>query len=166
MNNFSDNEFCIKSASPQNTREIAKIIAGLTKPGDIYVLSGDLGCGKTVFAKGFAEGLGISHAITSPTFALINVYTDGRLPFYHFDVYRITDEEAMEDTGFEDYFYGDGCCLIEWGENIRGVLPPHTVHVSISKQCFDADSDDAIQQRLITITNHRTPLEAHLEAYI
>jgi tRNA threonylcarbamoyladenosine biosynthesis protein TsaE len=104
------------------------------KRGDIVLLNGDLGVGKTVFTKGFGEGLGVKDTINSPTFTIMQIYETGRLPLYHFDVYRIGDLEEMEEIGYEDYFYGDGVCLIEWAELIQELLPDKVVKVTIEKE--------------------------------
>lgn len=104
----------MESFSEKDTFLIGKQFGTQAKAGDIYLLHGDLGVGKTVFTKGFAEGLGIKEPITSPTFTLIQEYMEGRLPFYHFDVYRIGDVEEMYDIGIDEYLFGDGVCLIEW----------------------------------------------------
>ncbi|MFR1256467.1 MAG: tRNA (adenosine(37)-N6)-threonylcarbamoyltransferase complex ATPase subunit type 1 TsaE [Eubacterium sp.] len=106
---------------------------GEAKPGEIYLLEGDLGVGKTVFSKGFALGLGITEPITSPTFTIIQEYEQGRLPFYHFDVYRIADEEEMFELGYESYFFGQGVCLIEWASLIQGLLPAECRTIRIEK---------------------------------
>lgn len=103
------------------------------KAGDVILLNGDLGAGKTVFSKGIGEGLGIAEPISSPTFTILQVYEGGRLPFYHFDVYRIADIEEMEEIGYEDYFYGDGVCLIEWAGQIQEILPDKAVTVTVAK---------------------------------
>ena len=102
------------------------------EPGQIYCLSGDLGVGKTVFTKGFAKGLDIDEHITSPTFTIINEY-HGRLPLYHFDVYRISDPDEMYAIGYEDYFFGDGVCLVEWSELIDELIPKEAMHINITK---------------------------------
>ena len=102
-------------------------------PGTVYTLTGDLGVGKTVFAQGLASGLGIEEAINSPTFTIVQVYDEGRLPFYHFDVYRIGDIEEMDEIGYEDYFYGDGVCLVEWAELIKELLPKTRTELLIEK---------------------------------
>jgi len=112
---------------------LAEEIARQASPGDIYLLEGDLGVGKTVFAKGFALGLGITEPITSPTFTIIQEYEQGRLPFYHFDVYRIADEEEMFELGYESYFFGQGVCLIEWASLIQGLLPAECRTIRIEK---------------------------------
>ncbi|MBR5793734.1 MAG: tRNA (adenosine(37)-N6)-threonylcarbamoyltransferase complex ATPase subunit type 1 TsaE, partial [Anaerotignum sp.] len=99
--------------NPVETEAFGEKLGREAKAGQVYCLSGDLGVGKTVFTKGFAKGLEVTEYVTSPTFAIVNEY-EGRLPLYHYDVYRISCEEEMEDTGYEDYFYGEGVCLVEW----------------------------------------------------
>ena len=123
-----------QSNSEKETFAVAEEIARQASPGDIYLLEGDLGVGKTVFAKGFAHGLGITEPVTSPTFTIVQEYHEGRLPLYHFDVYRIADVEEMDEIGYEDYFFGDGVCLIEWAELIRDILPEQCVEVTITKE--------------------------------
>ncbi len=103
------------------------------KPGQVFTLIGDLGVGKTVFTKGVAKGLGITEPVNSPTFTIVQIYEEGRMPFYHFDVYRISDVEEMEEIGYEDYFYGDGICLIEWADLIEEILPENYVQITIEK---------------------------------
>ncbi len=103
------------------------------KKGDIFSLTGDLGVGKTVFSKGFAKGMGIISSITSPSFTLINEYYDGRLPFFHFDVYRLSNAEQLYDIGYEDYFYSDGVCLIEWADIVKELIPNNSVWINIKK---------------------------------
>lgn len=120
------------SSSENETFKIAESFGEKALAGDIYCLTGELGAGKTIFAKGFAKGLGVSDVVVSPTFAIINEYS-GRLPFYHFDVYRILTPEAMEDTGYEEYFYDKGVCLIEWAENIREMIPEEAYWIKIEK---------------------------------
>lgn len=139
----------IDSISEQMTRETARSLALSCQAGDIVLLHGDLGVGKTVFAKGFAEGLGIEGAVSSPTFTIVQVYESGRLPLYHFDVYRIADPEEMEEIGYEEYFYGDGVCLIEWAELITELLPEHCIDVSIEK-----DVEKGFDYRRITIVKN------------
>lgn len=123
----------IISKSVEETVQIGKRLGEHVTKGTTVCLTGDLGTGKTHFSKGFAEGLGIKDTITSPTFTLINEYYDGRLPLYHFDVYRVHDEESVLDLGFEEYVYGKGVCLIEWADLIEGILPEVFIHVSIEK---------------------------------
>ncbi len=121
------------SFSSEETFEIGKTLAGKAEPGDIYALSGDLGVGKTVFTKGFAAGLGITEPVNSPTFTILQVYEGGRLPLYHFDVYRIEEPEEMEEVGLDDYLFGKGVCLIEWAEQIAECLPETTKIIRIRK---------------------------------
>ncbi len=116
----------------EETRKLGFDLGKNAKSGDIYCLKGDLGVGKTVFTKGFAEGLNIAEHITSPTFTIVNEYK-GRLPFYHFDVYRIGDPDEMYDIGYEEYFFGDGVCLIEWAELIEELLPENIYWITIEK---------------------------------
>lgn len=121
-----------ESFSPEETRKIASDIAENAKESDVFCLTGDLGAGKTVFAKGFAEGLGINEHITSPTFTIFNIY-NGRIPLYHFDMYRIEDEDELYNLGVEEYFYGKGICLIEWPEMAMGLIPSDAAWISIKK---------------------------------
>ncbi len=123
-----------KSSSAFETMKIAEEIGKDAQKNQIYCLSGELGAGKTAFTQGFAKGLGISTPITSPTFTIINEYLEGRLPLYHFDTYRISSPEEMEDCGYEEYFYsGDGVCVIEWAELISDIIPPDAVWIRIEK---------------------------------
>lgn len=122
-----------ESFSEKDTFEFGRRMGERARPGEIYLLHGDLGVGKTVFTKGFARGLGIEEPVTSPTFTLIQEYREGRLPFYHFDVYRIGDVEEMYDVGYEDYFFGEGVCLIEWASLIREILPDNCKNIVIEK---------------------------------
>ncbi|MCI9169215.1 MAG: tRNA (adenosine(37)-N6)-threonylcarbamoyltransferase complex ATPase subunit type 1 TsaE [Dorea sp.] len=103
------------------------------KRGQVFALIGDLGVGKTIFTKGLAAGLGITEPVSSPTFTIVQIYEGGRLPFYHFDVYRISDVEEMEEIGYEDYIYGDGVSLIEWADLIADILPEHYTRITIEK---------------------------------
>lgn len=123
----------LSSNSENETLLIAGRLAEYVRPGSVICLDGELGAGKTVFAAGFAVGLGISEAICSPTFTILQVYEGGRLPFYHFDVYRIENTDEMYEIGFEEYAFGEGVCLIEWGTLIRDILPEDTIYVTISK---------------------------------
>ncbi|MEY8354139.1 tRNA (adenosine(37)-N6)-threonylcarbamoyltransferase complex ATPase subunit type 1 TsaE [Lachnospiraceae bacterium 54-53] len=123
----------IESWKPEDTFELGRKLGEKAEPSDVYCLNGDLGVGKTVFTQGFAAGLGIKETVSSPTFTIVQQYDDGRLPFYHFDVYRIGDVSEMEEIGYEDCFYGEGVSLIEWSELIGEILPDHTVTVTIEK---------------------------------
>ena len=122
-----------ESNTPQETFELGKRLAEAAKPGQVYCLDGDLGVGKTVFTQGFARGLGITGPVNSPTFTIVQQYEEGRLPLYHFDVYRIGDISEMDEIGYEDCFYGSGVSLIEWSELIEELLPERAVHVTIEK---------------------------------
>ena len=124
----------IESFSEKDTFELGRKIGEQAGPGQIYTLDGDLGVGKTVFTKGLARGLGIREPVNSPTFTIVQEYRDGRLPLYHFDVYRIEDPEEMEEIGYDDYFFGEGVCLIEWAEKIRELLPEKVIRITIEKQ--------------------------------
>ena len=124
----------IETNSEKETFELGKKIGENAKAGQIYTLTGDLGVGKTVFTQGLAAGLGITEPVNSPTFTIVQMYEDGSLPFYHFDVYRIGDIEEMEEIGYEDCFYGEGVCLIEWAELIRDSMPEQCVEVTITKE--------------------------------
>ena len=122
-----------ESYSEQETYAIGSMLGREAQAGQIYCLNGDLGTGKTVFARGFADGLGIREPVTSPTFTIIHEYRDGRLPLFHFDVYRIGDPGEMDAIGYEEYFYGDGVCLIEWSELISELIPDDAIRVNIRK---------------------------------
>ena len=119
--------------SEQETFELGKEIGEHAKGGEVFTLEGDLGVGKTVFTKGFAYGLGVRDDVVSPTFTIVQEYEDGRLPFYHFDVYRIGAVEEMDEIGYEDYVYGEGVSLIEWANLIEEILPEHFTEIKIEK---------------------------------
>lgn len=119
--------------SAEETFALGKKLGEAAKPGQVFTLIGDLGVGKTVFTQGVAKGLEITEPISSPTFTIVQVYEEGRLPFYHFDVYRIGDVEEMEEIGYEDYFYGDGICFIEWANLIEEILPQNYTQITIEK---------------------------------
>ncbi len=123
-----------ESYSTQDTFQIGENLGKKCKPGEVYCLLGDLGVGKTVFTQGFAKGLGIKEPVNSPTFTIVQVYEEGNMPFYHFDVYRIGDIEEMDELGYEDYFYGQGVCLIEWASLIKEILPENVRVITIEKQ--------------------------------
>lgn len=123
----------LETWSAKETFELGRKIGQEAKPGQIFTLNGDLGVGKTVFTQGVAEGLGITEAVNSPTFTIVQVYEEGRIPFYHFDVYRIGDLEEMDEIGYEDYFYGDGLCIIEWAELITEIIPANAKSITIAK---------------------------------
>uniref|UniRef100_UPI004026D6B3 tRNA (adenosine(37)-N6)-threonylcarbamoyltransferase complex ATPase subunit type 1 TsaE n=1 Tax=Eshraghiella crossota TaxID=45851 RepID=UPI004026D6B3 len=136
-----------ESTSSQMTFEFAKKIGEKLKSGDVLCLDGDLGVGKTVFTKGVAAGLGIKDDVSSPTFTLIQEYYGGRLPLYHFDVYRIDGPWDMDDLGYDEYFYGEGVCLVEWGSMIKELFPENTIYVRIEK-----DLEKGFDYRKITVS--------------
>lgn len=140
------NSMVIETRSPEETFRLGRKLGEAAVPGQVFTLTGDLGTGKTVFTQGFAKGLGIEEPVNSPTFTIVQVYDEGRLPLYHFDVYRIGDIEEMEEVGFEDYIMGDGVSLIEWAELIREILPEKRTAVRIEK-----DLEQGGDYRKITI---------------
>lgn len=119
--------------SPEETFKLGKSLGEKVMPGTVICLNGDLGVGKTLFTQGFAKGLGIDESVNSPTFTIVQIYEEGRIPMYHFDVYRIGDYEEMYEIGYEDYFFGEGVCLIEWSELIQEIIPEDSVHIMIKK---------------------------------
>lgn len=131
--NQNTNQQIIETYTAQETFDFGVRIGQESKPGQVYTLIGDLGVGKTVFTQGVAKGLGITEPVNSPTFTIVQVYEEGKMPFYHFDVYRIGDVEEMEEIGYEDYFYGEGLCLIEWANLIEEILPEHYSRITIEK---------------------------------
>lgn len=135
-----------ESFSETDTFELGVKIGKEAKPGDVFTLLGDLGVGKTALTKGVAQGLEITEPICSPTFTIVQVYEDGRIPFYHFDVYRIGDVEEMEEIGYEDYFYGEGVTFIEWANLIEEILPSSYRQIVIEK-----DLEKGFDYRKITI---------------
>ena len=137
----------IETNRPEDTFALGRKVGEQARAGQVYTLVGELGVGKTVFTQGVAHGLGITEPISSPTFTIIQEYEEGRLPFYHFDVYRIGDIEEMEEIGYEDYFYGEGICLVEWANLIEELIPEDAVHVTIEK-----DLEKGFDYRRITIT--------------
>lgn len=140
----------IETRSEQETYELGKQLGEQAVPGQVFTLVGDLGVGKTVFTKGLAVGLGITEQISSPTFTIVQVYEEGRLPFYHFDVYRIGDLSEMDEIGFEDYVYGQGVSLIEWANLIEEILPDTYTEVTIEK-----DLEQGFDYRKIQIEERR-----------
>ena len=136
----------IETWSPEETFAVGEKLGKEAKAGEIYTLNGDLGVGKTVFTQGVAKGLEIDEPVNSPTFTIVQVYEEGRMPFYHFDVYRIGDVEEMDEIGYEDYFYGEGLCIIEWAELILDIIPEHAKKITIEK-----DLEKGFDYRRITI---------------
>ena len=136
----------IETFDSKQTYELGYKLGCEAKAGDIYCLDGELGVGKTVFTQGFAKGLGIEEPINSPTFTIVQEYTQGRIPLYHFDVYRVANPEEMDYIGCDEYFFGGGICLIEWGELISDIIPDNAVWIKIEK-----DLNKGINYRKITI---------------
>ena len=140
----------IETAGERETWQLGFEMGQAAKEGDVYTLVGDLGVGKTVFTKGVAAGLGIQEPVSSPTFTIVQEYGDGRMPFYHFDVYRIGDVEEMDEIGYEDYIYGQGLSMIEWANLIEEILPEERTEIVIEK-----DLNKGFDYRRITITEKR-----------
>lgn len=141
----------IETNSAKETFLLGEKLGRQAAAGQIYTLNGDLGVGKTVFTQGVAAGLGIAEPVNSPTFPIIQEYEGGRLPFYHFDVYRIGDIEEMEEIGYDDYFFGEGVCLIEWAELIEELLPENIISITIEK-----NPEKGFDYRKITIEGVET----------
>ena len=137
----------IETNSQDETKELGRAIGERLEAGDVVRRTGDLGVGKTVVVQGVAEGLGIEEGICSPTFTLIQEYYEGRLPLYHFDVYRIAGCTDMDELGYEEYFYGKGVCLVEWGELVRELFPENSIYITIEK-----DLEKGFDYRKITIS--------------
>ena len=138
----------IETNTPKETFDFGKSLGESAAPGTVYTLIGDLGVGKTVLTQGLAKGLEIDEPISSPTFTIVQVYEEGRLPLYHFDVYRIGDVDEMEEIGYEDYFYGEGVTLIEWANLIEEILPESYTEIKIEK-----DLEKGFDYRKITVTS-------------
>ena len=136
--------------SYEETYKLGAELAGKAQAGDVICLTGDLGVGKTVFTQGFAGGLGVEDYVDSPTFTIVKEYHDGRMPFYHFDVYRIGDVSEMDELGYEEYFYGEGVCLVEWGLLVEELLPDNCLFIEIEK-----NRDKGFDYRKITIKEGR-----------
>ncbi|HHT56600.1 tRNA (adenosine(37)-N6)-threonylcarbamoyltransferase complex ATPase subunit type 1 TsaE [Herbinix luporum] len=123
----------IESFCLEDTFRLGYNLGCNAESGQVYCIYGDLGVGKTVFTQGFAKGLGVDEAVNSPTFTIVQEYKGEKLPLYHFDVYRISDISEMEEIGYEDYFYNEGVCLIEWAELIEEILPKKRTNIYINK---------------------------------
>lgn len=140
----------IETFSYEDTYKLGQEMAQKAVPGQVVCLTGDLGTGKTVFTQGFANGLNVRDYVDSPTFTIVKEYHDGRMPFYHFDVYRIGDVSEMDEIGYEEYFYGDGVCIIEWGRMIEEILPGNCIYIDIEK-----DRNKGFDYRIIHIREGR-----------
>ncbi len=139
-------EMVFETNSAEETYALGVTIGQEAVPGAVYALIGDLGVGKTVFTKGVAAGLEVKEPISSPTFTIVQVYESGKLPFYHFDVYRISDVDEMEEIGYEDYFYGEGVSFVEWANLIEEIMPEETITIRIEK-----DLSKGFDYRRITV---------------
>lgn len=137
-------EYCSNSVA--ETEELGAQLAARLRPGDVVSYTGDLGAGKTAFTRGIARGLGIPERVTSPTFTIVNEYEGGRLPLFHFDLYRLGDPEELFDIGWEDYLARGGVCAVEWSENVAGALEDEPIRVDIRRGAHDG-------QRVISIRN-------------
>lgn len=133
--------------SPEETLALGEEFGRKAEKGLIIALTGDLGVGKTLFSKGFAKGLGITEPVSSPTFTIVKVYESGRIPFYHFDVYRISDPDEMDEIGFDEFIFGDGASLIEWADLIDEIIPEEAVRITIEK-----DPEKGFDYRKITVS--------------
>lgn len=142
------NATVVETMKPEETYQLGVSLGKKAQEGQLYCLYGDLGVGKTVFTQGFARGLEIEEPISSPTFTIVQEYKDSRIPFYHFDVYRIADVEEMEEIGYEDYFYGNGVCFVEWANLIEEILPSEYQTITIEK-----DLEKGFDYRKITISS-------------
>ena len=131
--------------SPEETEALGADLAGRLEPGTVIAFTGDLGAGKTAFVRGLARGLGVRERVTSPTFTIVNEYEGGRLPLFHFDMYRLASSEALFDIGWEDYLARGGVCAVEWSENIADALEGDLVRVDLRR-------GDGENERIITIT--------------
>ena len=136
----------VESFGAEDTFRYGQMLGEKIPAGSVVCLDGDLGVGKTVFAKGVAKGLGVKEPVSSPTFTIVQEYREGRIPLFHFDVYRIEEPEEMEEIGYEDYFFGDGVCLVEWADQIRELIPDSAVRITIEK-----DPEKGFDYRRITI---------------
>lgn len=139
----------LESRGPEQTFRLGVSLGEKAEPGQVYTLGGELGVGKTVFTQGFAKGLGIEEPVNSPTFTIVQIYEEGRLPFYHFDVYRIGDIEEMDEIGYEDYIMGQGVVLVEWASLIEEILPEKCIRIVIEK-----DLEQGFEYRKITVNDH------------
>ncbi|TCK87941.1 tRNA threonylcarbamoyladenosine biosynthesis protein TsaE [Natranaerovirga hydrolytica] len=136
----------LETYTTEETYKIGEQLGREAKKGQVFCLTGDLGVGKTVFSKGFATGLGITQHISSPTYTIVHEYDEDKVPFYHFDVYRIEDVEEMEEIGYEEYFYSQGISLVEWADKIKEIIPQEAIWIKIEK-----DLEKGLEYRKITI---------------
>ncbi len=138
--------------SSEETLKLGEIIGKSLNPGSIIALIGDLGAGKTVFVKGLAKGLGVEEEPNSPTFVIMNAYL-GRMPLYHFDLYRLSDEDELLGIGYDEYFFGSGVSAVEWADRVSGIFPDHTIKIEI--KIPESDSEDSVTQRIVKIEGNK-----------
>ena len=138
-----------ETSCPEETFAFGKWLGERAKPGEIFCLDGELGTGKTVLTQGFAAGLGITEPVNSPTFTIVQVYEEGRLPLYHFDVYRIGDPSEMDEVGYEDCFFGEGVCLVEWASLIKELIPEEALWIRLEKEFGRGDDYRRITVRQV-----------------
>ena len=138
------------SNSAQETEALGERLAARLRPGDVIAYTGDLGAGKTAFTRGLARGLGVTDRVTSPTFTIVNEYEGGRLPLFHFDMYRLASADELFDIGWEDYLARGGVCAVEWSENVAEAMDESTIRVDIRR-------GDGENQRIVTIENGPRP---------
>ncbi|MDD7771152.1 MAG: tRNA (adenosine(37)-N6)-threonylcarbamoyltransferase complex ATPase subunit type 1 TsaE [Firmicutes bacterium] len=136
------------SYSTEDTERFGQRLAACLQPGDVVAYRGDLGAGKTAFTRGIAQGLGVTEQVTSPTYTIVNEYLSGRIPLFHFDMYRISSEEELFDIGWEDYLSRGGVCAVEWSENVQAAMED-AICVRIDKLPQEPD------KRIITVTGGR-----------
>lgn len=149
---------CMKviTNNENETYELGKKVGRLIKPSSVISLNGDLGAGKTHFTKGLAAGLEVNEYITSPSFTILNEY-EGRMPLYHFDVYRIDDIDEMYEVGFEEYLYGSGVCVVEWGDMVFDMLPEDTINIRINS--FGENTREIVIEENDKLSNLREMIE-------
>ena len=135
----------IHIANEKDTEKLGEKIGRHVRPGTVIALIGDLGTGKTTLTKSIARGLGVTETVTSPTFNIIREYRSGRLPLFHFDVYRIGDPDEMFELGYEEYFYGDGVCVVEWADIIEELLPEDALVIYIDRGASDEEREYRIE---------------------
>ena len=138
-----------ESSSPDETYEFGRSMGEKISPGCVIALEGDLGAGKTLFTQGLAAGLGITEPVNSPTFTILQIYESGRMPLYHFDVYRIEDPYEMEEVGFDDFIYGEGVSVIEWPGQIYDLFPDKYIKIKISRDYGRGDDFRLIETEYI-----------------
>ncbi len=146
-----DDGVTLTAESPEETRAVAARVAALLRAGDVLCLYGDLGAGKTTFVQGLAAALESRASVTSPTFTLVHEYRDGRLPLFHFDVYRLSGPSALADLGFDEYLAAGGVVVIEWADRIAAALPKERLDIMLEEEEAGAAGDEAAVRRRVTL---------------